>query len=161
MSKNSSQNATYGRYPTKTCARRVCNHAQSRQREDATTLRDVAAHRRTRRSQAAYFAEAQRLSATGSFSWNALIGEIFWSEKPAESLVTIPQLRLLSKRVQGALSRQASGGRASRMARRPKLLEITFRRELLSQQGGPRADAGLLRKFNCLLSDHVALTGRA
>ena len=34
-----------------------------------------------RRSQAAYFAEAQRLSMTGSFGWNVTSGEIFWSEE--------------------------------------------------------------------------------
>jgi len=33
------------------------------------------------RTQAAYLAEAQRLSATGSFGWNASSGEIFWSEE--------------------------------------------------------------------------------
>jgi PAS domain S-box-containing protein len=34
-----------------------------------------------RRSQAAYLAEAQRLSHTGSFGWNVSSGEIFWSEE--------------------------------------------------------------------------------
>jgi PAS domain S-box-containing protein len=34
-----------------------------------------------RRSQAAYFGEAQRLSMTGSFGWNVTSGEIFWSEE--------------------------------------------------------------------------------
>ena len=34
-----------------------------------------------RRSQAAYLAEAQRLSHTGSFGWNVTSGEIFWSEE--------------------------------------------------------------------------------
>jgi len=34
-----------------------------------------------RRSQAAYLAEAQRLSLTGSFGWNATTGELFWSEE--------------------------------------------------------------------------------
>jgi hypothetical protein len=29
----------------------------------------------------AYLAEAQRLSHTGSFSWNVLTGEIYWSEE--------------------------------------------------------------------------------
>jgi PAS domain S-box-containing protein len=33
------------------------------------------------RSQAAYFAEAQGLSMTGSFGWNVTSGEIFWSEE--------------------------------------------------------------------------------
>ncbi|RKE35049.1 PAS domain S-box-containing protein [Paraburkholderia sp. BL23I1N1] len=34
-----------------------------------------------RRSQAAYLAEAQKLSLTGSFGWNPASGEIFWSEQ--------------------------------------------------------------------------------
>src|SRR5262249_3839598 len=34
-----------------------------------------------RRSQAAYFAEAQRLSRTGSFGWNLSSGRIVWSEE--------------------------------------------------------------------------------
>ncbi|MBC8735573.1 PAS domain-containing protein [Paraburkholderia sp. UCT31] len=34
-----------------------------------------------RRSQAAYLAEAQQLSLTGSFGWNPASGEIFWSEQ--------------------------------------------------------------------------------
>ena len=33
------------------------------------------------RSQAAYLAEAQRLSLTGSFGWNASSGEVFWSDE--------------------------------------------------------------------------------
>jgi PAS domain S-box-containing protein len=34
-----------------------------------------------RRSQAAYLAEAQTLSLTGSFGWNAVSGDVFWSEQ--------------------------------------------------------------------------------
>jgi PAS domain S-box-containing protein len=34
-----------------------------------------------RRSQAAYLAEAQKLSLTGSFGWNAVSGDVFWSEQ--------------------------------------------------------------------------------
>jgi PAS domain S-box-containing protein len=34
-----------------------------------------------KRSQAAYLAEAQRLSKTGSFGWNVSTGEIFWSDE--------------------------------------------------------------------------------
>jgi PAS domain S-box-containing protein len=34
-----------------------------------------------KRSQATYLAEAQRLSATGSFGWNTTTGEIVWSEQ--------------------------------------------------------------------------------
>ena len=34
-----------------------------------------------RRSQAAYLAEAQKLSLTGSFGWNADSGDVFWSDQ--------------------------------------------------------------------------------
>jgi PAS domain S-box-containing protein len=34
-----------------------------------------------RRSQAAYLAEAQKLSLTGSFGWNVSSGDVFWSEQ--------------------------------------------------------------------------------
>ncbi|MET4723045.1 PAS domain S-box-containing protein [Bradyrhizobium japonicum] len=34
-----------------------------------------------RRSQAAYLAEAQKLSHTGSFGWNVASGELFWSDE--------------------------------------------------------------------------------
>ncbi len=34
-----------------------------------------------RKSQAQYFAEAQKLSKTGSFGWNFSSGEVFWSEQ--------------------------------------------------------------------------------
>ena len=34
-----------------------------------------------RRNQAAYLAEAQKLSHTGSFGWNVTSGELFWSEE--------------------------------------------------------------------------------
>jgi PAS domain S-box-containing protein len=48
-------------------------------------MRDITELRRAeealRRSQAAYLAEAQRLSATGSFGWNPKSGEIFWSDE--------------------------------------------------------------------------------
>ena len=48
-------------------------------------IRDITELRRAeealQRSQAAYLAEAQRLSATGSFGWNPENGEIFWSEE--------------------------------------------------------------------------------
>jgi len=46
---------------------------------------DVTGRKRTeetlRRIQAAYFAEAQSLSLTGSFGWNVISREIFWSEE--------------------------------------------------------------------------------
>jgi len=46
---------------------------------DITELRH--AEEALQRSQAAYLAEAQRLSATGSFGWNPENDEIFWSEE--------------------------------------------------------------------------------
>src|SRR5208282_4421296 len=49
------------------------------------TNNDITDHRRTqellRRSQAAYLAEAQKLSLTGSFGWEATKGSVFWSEE--------------------------------------------------------------------------------
>jgi len=39
-----------------------------------------------RRSQAAYLAEAQKLSLTGSFGWNTQTGEVFWSEQTFANL---------------------------------------------------------------------------
>ena len=49
------------------------------------TNNDVTHRRRAeellRRSQAAYLAEAQQLSLTGSFGWNATTGEVFWSDQ--------------------------------------------------------------------------------
>jgi PAS domain S-box-containing protein len=48
-------------------------------------VRDVTEQRRAeealKRIQAAYLAEAQKLSATGSFGWNVSTGEIFWSDE--------------------------------------------------------------------------------
>jgi PAS domain S-box-containing protein len=53
-------------------------------------IRDVTEQKRAqealRLSQAAYFAEAQKLSATGSFTWNAESGEIFWSDETCRIL---------------------------------------------------------------------------
>src|SRR5262249_3389809 len=49
------------------------------------TNNDITERRRAeealRRSQAAYLAEAQRLSLTGSFGWNVATGELFWSDQ--------------------------------------------------------------------------------
>ena len=49
------------------------------------TKTDVTERRRAeealRHIQSAYLAEAQRLSLTGSFGWNVMTGEIFWSEE--------------------------------------------------------------------------------
>jgi PAS domain S-box-containing protein len=39
-----------------------------------------------RRSQAAYLAEAQKLSQTGSFGWNTAGGEVFWSDQSFDIL---------------------------------------------------------------------------
>lgn len=49
------------------------------------TTNDITAYRRAQvllhRSQAVYLAEAQKLSATGSFGWDATNGTVFWSEE--------------------------------------------------------------------------------
>lgn len=49
------------------------------------TNNDITARKRTEaalnRSQATYLAEAQKLSATGSFGWNVLTGALLWSEE--------------------------------------------------------------------------------
>ncbi|WOD16981.1 ATP-binding protein [Paraburkholderia kirstenboschensis] len=49
------------------------------------TNNDITERRRAedllRKSQAQYFAEAQKLSRTGSFGWNFSSGEVFWSEQ--------------------------------------------------------------------------------
>jgi len=49
------------------------------------TNNDITERRRAeellRRSQAAYLAEAQKLSLTGSFGWNESTGDVFWSEQ--------------------------------------------------------------------------------
>jgi PAS domain S-box-containing protein len=49
------------------------------------TNNDITERRRAedalRRSQAAYLAEAQKLSLTGSFGWDAASGNVFWSEQ--------------------------------------------------------------------------------
>lgn len=56
-----------------------------------------------RRSQAAYLAEAQKLSLTGSFGWNTAGGEMFWSDQSFEILdydqTVTPSLDLLIDRV--------------------------------------------------------------
>ena len=56
-----------------------------------------------RRSQAAYLAEAQRLSLTGSFGWNVASGELLWSEETFRifgvELDTKPSVDLVLERV--------------------------------------------------------------
>ena len=56
-----------------------------------------------RRSQAAYLAEAQKLSQTGSFGWNTAGGEVFWSDQSFDILgydqTVTPTLDLLIDRV--------------------------------------------------------------
>jgi PAS domain S-box-containing protein len=51
------------------------------QREQAQLLAHTIDLDALRRRQAAHLAEAQKLSLTGSFSWNIETGEIFWSEE--------------------------------------------------------------------------------
>ncbi len=54
------------------------------------------------RSQAAYLAEAQKLSHTGSFGWDLLGGQIFWSDETFRifgiALGTVPSLALVLQR---------------------------------------------------------------
>jgi len=56
-----------------------------------------------RQSQAAYLAEAQKLSRTGSFGWDAASGEVFWSAQTFSILeyegAVAPSLDLMIKRV--------------------------------------------------------------
>jgi PAS domain S-box-containing protein len=57
-----------------------------------------------RRSQAAYLAEAQNLSLTGSFGWNVATGDVFWSDQTFAILgyerSTTPSMELMLERVQ-------------------------------------------------------------
>jgi PAS domain S-box-containing protein len=46
-----------------------------------------------RRSQAAYLAEAQKLSATGSLGWNVATGDIFWSDESYRIFGCEPTIR--------------------------------------------------------------------
>jgi PAS domain S-box-containing protein len=59
-------------------------------------IRDITQHKRIgealKRAQAAYFAEAQKLSATGSFSWNIMNGEVFWSDETCRILGYDPSI---------------------------------------------------------------------
>jgi PAS domain S-box-containing protein len=56
-----------------------------------------------RKSQAQYLAEAQRLSCTGSFGWNASTGEVFWSEQAFDifeyDVATTPTIDMIRQRV--------------------------------------------------------------
>ncbi|WP_082855303.1 ATP-binding protein [Paraburkholderia phytofirmans] len=55
------------------------------------------------KSQAQYFAEAQKLSKTGSFGWNVLSGELFWSEQTFSifeyDAAVAPNVELVRQRV--------------------------------------------------------------
>ncbi len=70
------------------------------------TNTDVSERRRAendlRRSQAAYLAEAQKLSHTGSFGWSISSGELFWSDETFRIFGvgsnTIPSLGLILQR---------------------------------------------------------------
>jgi PAS domain S-box-containing protein len=68
-----------------------------------TGNRIPAARRRAERRSEAYFAEAQRLSHTGSFGWQPSTGEIIWSEETFRILQydpsTTPTVELLLQRV--------------------------------------------------------------
>lgn len=71
------------------------------------TNNDITQRRRAeeqlRKSQAQYFAEAQKLSKTGSFGWNVSTGELFWSEQTSSifeyDLAVAPNIELVRQRV--------------------------------------------------------------
>jgi PAS domain S-box-containing protein len=71
------------------------------------TNNDITERRRAedalRRSQAAYLAEAQKISLTGSFGWNANSGEVFWSDQTCSILdrepSITPSIELMLERV--------------------------------------------------------------
>ncbi|MEA3130490.1 MAG: hypothetical protein QOF46_2285, partial [Paraburkholderia sp.] len=71
------------------------------------TNNDITQRRRAeellRKSQAEYFAEAQKLSTTGSFGWNVPTGEIFWSAQTASifeyNVAVVPNIELVRQRV--------------------------------------------------------------
>ncbi|MFL9966183.1 PAS domain S-box protein [Paraburkholderia sediminicola] len=56
-----------------------------------------------RKSQAQYFAEAQKLSRTGSFGWNVSTSELFWSEQTSSIFeydpAAVPSVELVRQRV--------------------------------------------------------------
>ena len=57
--------------------RLITRHNEELLRENSERKRAEAALQQTR----AYMAESERLSLTGSFSWNVVTGEIFWSDE--------------------------------------------------------------------------------
>jgi PAS domain S-box-containing protein len=71
------------------------------------TNNDITQRRRAedlvRKSQAQYFAEAQKLSKTGSFGWNFSSGEVFWSEQTFSIFeydpAVAPSIELVRQRV--------------------------------------------------------------
>jgi PAS domain S-box-containing protein len=71
--------------------------------------RDITERKRAeealRASQAAYLAEAQKLSQTGSFGWNVVGGEIFWSDQTfaiyGYDVSAIPSVDMVLARVHG------------------------------------------------------------
>ena len=71
------------------------------------TNNDITQRRRAeellRKSQAQYFAEAQKLSNTGSFGWNFSSGEVFWSEQTFSifeyDLAVQPNIELVRQRM--------------------------------------------------------------
>jgi PAS domain S-box-containing protein len=98
------------------------------------TNNDITERRRAedalRRSQAAYLAEAQKLSLTGSFGWNVANGVVFWSEQSFAILGYAtdvqPSIDLMLKRVHPddvALVREA----IERASRNPGEFDIEFR----------------------------------
>jgi signal transduction histidine kinase len=88
-------------YVFKTRLSRILPSVQRALREADEKTERSHAEQKLRRSEA-YLAEAQRLSLTGSFGWNASTGEIFWSEETfrifQEDRTTTPTVELVLQR---------------------------------------------------------------
>jgi PAS domain S-box-containing protein len=104
------------------------------------TNNDITQHKRSeealRRIQATYLAEAQKLSATGSFGWNVATGELLWSEETFRIFgydsTQKPSLEAMIRRVHpddAALVQQVIG-RAARLKQ-----EFDFEHRLLMPDG--------------------------
>lgn len=66
---------------TKASTAGLSSRPNSARRSSTTAAEERRAEDALQRRQAAYLAEAQKLSRTGSFGWNVSSGEIFWSDE--------------------------------------------------------------------------------